>query len=333
MAADPSAATPADASASDPRRVRAREPHRPIDLAAVCGRAGVGAARNTGRNDADRIYLPGVGRQELGAAQTCPDHLKPLVELQYRGTCWTQRNGRDWTVEAFLVSGDGGLGLDLARDAATRQSMLRALAELATASVQGLEGRRLEAEDFDRLFSDDPVRDVLTWLGNGGAMPLDWDTARWDAFASRCKADFGFDPGEDGELVAAERLGLREGPWESVWRRFAEAPALYPGVSDLLRMAMPNDLFVEPSSWPATNEKGEADLQRALLALGGEARTSCTGAGHRARAAAWSLAATGSGRSLVGHPWRMPSNTWRSSQNARRTISVGDPRRKWPNCM
>ena len=218
------------------------------------------------------IYLPGVGRQELGAAQTCPDHLKPLIELQYRGTCWTQRNGRDWTVEAFLVSGDGGLGLDVARDAATRQSMSRALAELATASLQGLEGRRLEAEDFDRLFSDDPVRDVLTWLGHGGAMPSDWDTARWDAFASRCKADFGFDPKEDGELVAAERLGLREGSWESVWRRFAEAPALYPGVSGLLRMAMPNDLFVEPSSWPATNEKGEADLQRALLALGGETR-------------------------------------------------------------
>ena len=216
------------------------------------------------------IYLPGAGRQELGAAQTCPDHLKPLVELQYRGACWTQRNGRDWTVEAFLASRDGGLGLDVARDAATRQSMLRALAELATASVRGLEGRRLEAEDFDRLFSDDPVRDVLTWLGNGGSMPPDWDAARWGAFASRCKADFGFDPERDGELVAAERLGRREGLWESVWRRFAEAPALYPGISDLLRMAMPNDLFVEPSSWPETNEKGEAGLRRALLALEGE---------------------------------------------------------------
>ena len=50
------------------------------------------------------LYLPGVGRQELGAAETCPDPLKPLVELQYRGVCWTQKNGRDWTVEAFLVS-------------------------------------------------------------------------------------------------------------------------------------------------------------------------------------------------------------------------------------
>ena len=114
------------------------------------------------------IYLPGVGRQELGAAQTCPDHLKPLVELQYRGTCWTQRNGRDWTGEAFLGSRDGGLGLDVARDAATRQSMMRALAELATASVQALEGRRLEAEDFDRLFSDDPLGTCWSGLGMAG---------------------------------------------------------------------------------------------------------------------------------------------------------------------
>ena len=107
------------------------------------------------------VYLPGVNRQELGAAETCPNHLKPLVELQYRGTCWTQKNGRDWTVEAFMVSKDGGLGLDVARDSATRQSMLRALPELATTSIRTLEGRRLEADDFDRLFSDDPVRDLL----------------------------------------------------------------------------------------------------------------------------------------------------------------------------
>ena len=80
------------------------------------------------------VYLPGAGRQELGVADACPDPLKSLVELQYRGVCWTQRNGRDWTVEAFLTSRDGGgLGLDLARDAATRQSMQRALTALAEA--------------------------------------------------------------------------------------------------------------------------------------------------------------------------------------------------------
>ena len=222
------------------------------------------------------VYLPGAGRQELGVADACPDPLKPLVELQYRGACWTQRNGRDWTVEAFLTSRDGGgLGLDLARDAATRQSMQRALTALAATSVQALRGRRLEAEDFDRLFSDDPVRDVLVWLSDAEAARAGWEAGRWSAFASRCKADLGFDPEKDGGIVAAERLGRREGPWASVWRRFAEAPALYPGVPELLRKAMPDDqrddLFAEPSSWPQNNERDEEDLRRALLNLENEA--------------------------------------------------------------
>ena len=222
------------------------------------------------------VYLAGAGRQEISAAGTCPERLKPLVELQYRGVCWTQKNGRDWTVEAFLTSRDGGLDLDVARDAATRQSMLRALTELAATPVTALRGRRLEAEDFDRLFSDDPVRDVLVWLSDPAAVRTGWDAERWNAFGSCCKADLGFDPEKDGETVAAERLGRREGAWASVWRRFAESPALYPGLPDLLRRAMPDDpfaepLFAEPSSWPQHNEGEEAALRRALLELGGNA--------------------------------------------------------------
>ena len=218
------------------------------------------------------LYLPGVGRQELGSAETCPEHLKPLVELQYRGTSWTQKNGKDWTVEAFLASRDGGIGLDVARDAATRQAMLRALTELATAPVQELEGRRLEAQDFDRLFSDDPVRDLLTWMDDSERKKTVLDGGRRSAFRSRCIADFGFDPEKDGELVAAERLGKRQGQWERVWRRFAESPALYADLPELLRKATPNDLFMEPrSSWPQNNERDEAELREALLALEGNA--------------------------------------------------------------
>ena len=218
------------------------------------------------------VYLPDVSRQALGSADACPSDLKPLVELQYRGTCWTQKNGRDWTVEAFMVSSDGGLGLDVARDAATRQSMLSALPELATASIRLLGGRRLEASDFDALFSDDPVRDLLLWLGDPESTLAGWEPGRRNAFASRCKSDFEFDPDKDGALVAAERLGRREGSWGSVWNRFAESPALYTNLPELLRKAMPNDLFAEPpSSWPQNNEKGETELRRALRALEGKA--------------------------------------------------------------
>ena len=214
------------------------------------------------------LYLPNVSRQALRAVQECPDALKPLVELQYRGVCWTQKNGKDWTVEAFLVSEEGGLGLDVARDATTRRAMLGALAELATTSVERLKGKRLEAEDFDRLFSDDPTKDLLLWLSEPQTVKSEWSGGRWSAFQSRCKADFKFDPDKDGELVGAELLGRREGTWATVWERFAESPVLYPGVPELLRKAMPSDLFVEPvSSWPQKNETAENELRQALLDL------------------------------------------------------------------
>jgi len=60
------------------------------------------------------FYLPGVSRQDLRAVESCPDSLKPLAELQYRGVIWSQINGKDWTILSFLKSDQGGLGLDVA---------------------------------------------------------------------------------------------------------------------------------------------------------------------------------------------------------------------------
>ena len=149
--------------------------------------------------------------------------------------------------------------------------MLSALPELATTSIRLLQGRRLEENDFDALFSDDPVRDLLLWLSDPESTLAGWEPGRRSAYASRCKSDFEFDPDKDGALVAAERLGRREGSWGSVWSRYAESPALYPGLPELLIKAMPNDLFVEqPSSWPQNNKKGEEELRRTLLALEGK---------------------------------------------------------------
>ena len=141
------------------------------------------------------LYLPDVSRQALRAVQECPDSLKPLVELQYRGVCWTQKNGKDWTVKAFLVAENGGLGLDIAQDAATQRSMLGALAELATTSLERLRGKHLEAEDFDKLFSDDPTKDILLWLSAPKTVQANWTSERWSAFTSRCKAELTFKPG------------------------------------------------------------------------------------------------------------------------------------------
>lgn len=212
------------------------------------------------------IYMPGVSRQTLRAVEECPDALKPLVELQYRGTVWTQRNGKDWTVRAFLVSGDGGLGLDVAEDVKTLQAMLGALERLAMTPIARLSGRHLEAEDFDKLMIGDTPRDLLLWLSDPGGTRTRWDDSTWSAFCSLCRQDYGFDPEKDGEIVGGEKLGRREGPWLGVWQRFEESPALYPGVPNLLRRAQPKslDLFTDPEPWPAESERMERDLRAGL---------------------------------------------------------------------
>jgi hypothetical protein len=213
------------------------------------------------------VYLPNVSRQTLRAAADCPALLQPLVELQYRGVVWTQRNGKDWTVEAFLVS-DDGLGLDVLRDDATRNSLHSALPVLADTPVPQLEGKRLEAEDFDKLMVGDHPRDLLEWMNDPKTTHAAWGEGKWHAFRSRCKKDYGFDPDEEGALGAAERLGLRkEKTWQQLWDRFAEAPVLYKALPELLTRAKPTELLFNPESWPDENDRAEGRLRAALLEL------------------------------------------------------------------
>lgn len=213
------------------------------------------------------LYLPRVSRQDLRAAGDCPAHLQPLIELQYRGAVWHQRNGRDWTVEAFLTS-DDALGLDIARDNRTRDAMLRALPLLATEVVAGLRGRRLEADDFDRLAIGDPVRDLLTWLSDAEAFQARCDAGRWATFRDVCVRQFSFDPERDGTQAAADALLQGGGKWDEVWQRFCDAPRLYPGVSAALRLARPKDLFAAANARrPGLNEEQEDKLRKALEAL------------------------------------------------------------------
>ncbi|MBI1919694.1 MAG: BREX-1 system phosphatase PglZ type B [Geobacter sp.] len=208
------------------------------------------------------FYLPGVSRQELRAGGDCPRDLQPLIELQYRGAVWHQRNGRDWTVEAFLIS-DIGLGLDMAQDTRTREAMLRALPRLATHPIEALRGRRLEAEDFDRIIIGDPVSDLLKWMSAPELFQRSCEPAAWQTFGDVCIREFGFDPDKDGPVAAGDALMHGGGVWDSVWSRFCESPRLYPGVSQLLR-GPARDLFVDQSRRPAANEEQEAALRKEL---------------------------------------------------------------------
>lgn len=211
------------------------------------------------------LYLPGVGRQDLRAGGDCPAPVQSLIELQYRGALWHQRNGRDWTVEAFLSS-DDGVGLDIALDHRTREAMMRALPVLATEPIAPLGGRRLDADDFDRLSVGDPVRDLLAWMSEPEPFQDRCDAARWESFRNICVREFGFDPDQDGPARAGDLMLNGNGKWEGVWRRFRDAPRGYPGIADLLRNAKPRDLFVDQARQPQANEEQEGHLRYALEA-------------------------------------------------------------------
>ena len=209
------------------------------------------------------LYLPGVSRQVLRAGSECPALLQPLIELEYRGAMWHQRNGRDWTAEAFFTS-DQGLGLDVSLDARTREALLRALPLLINEPLVGLRGRRLEAEDFDRLAIGDPVRDILMWMNDSTGSAQLWAGPRWSTFRDVCRRQFEIDPEQAHPREAGELLLSGGGRWDDVWRRFCEAPKGYPGVARLLREVSPKDLFVGEGRQPSANETEEARLAREL---------------------------------------------------------------------
>lgn len=218
------------------------------------------------------LYLPGVSRADLRAIESCPRRLQPLAELQYRGALWTQVNARDWTINAFLTARKGGLGLDVAQDQATQKALLRALAagELLNRNIAELVGRPIDAAWLDGLLAPNPIRDILQWMNNPARAQSSWQEAHWDVFASRCLKDYRFDPVKDGELVAAEKLAARRGPWAAVWELYRDAYASFPAVAELLGRVpykTTGDLFADLSAYPKANEESEAALRYQLTAV------------------------------------------------------------------
>lgn len=215
------------------------------------------------------IYLPGYGKQDLRAIEECPKPLQPLAELQYRGTLWVHRNGRDWTVAGFLHSVD----VPVAADNDTKEALARALTRLAREPLARLRKRApLDAEFFNELLHPDAVRQMLLWLSDPQAFREQITATKWGAFRALCRQKYGVEPDKDGPITAAQRLTEQSGEWAAVWQRYVVAPEAYPGIPDLLQQAQPEQLFLlEPSPvWPASSERAEADLRKALVQLRGK---------------------------------------------------------------
>jgi len=234
------------------------------------------------------LYLPGVGRQDLRAVEGCPPALEPLAELQYRGVFFTHRNGRDWSVPAFLQS---ALDIEVEAAPATREAIQRTLPRRMDVPVERLQREApLRTVFFDALLHPDETRTLLLWLDGPDRYRASLDGNAWAAFRALCRRRYGFDPDAEGEIAAARLLGERQGAWDVVWNRFAEAPARYPAIPELLRRARPlQSSYFTAASWPQVNEEAEDQLRQALRDLRNSTASEARGdiaaleAEHRAR--------------------------------------------------
>jgi hypothetical protein len=213
-----------------------------------------------------------VGRQDLRAVESCPDYLKPIVELQYRGVIWSQVNAKDWTILSFLKSGQGGLGLDVAQDKASLNAMQIALTQLLDEDCDLIAGRHLDHDYFNNLLTGgDPIKDLLQWLDQGEMFRQSQDANEWQAFVSVCKSQLGFNPEKEGGIAGAQKLAERKGQWQPVWDRFCEAPKRYPHIPERLRQTkMPMELFADETThggWPQWNDMQESQLKNELAGL------------------------------------------------------------------
>lgn len=228
------------------------------------------------------IYLPGVSKQDLRAVESCPDELKPLVGLQFEGSIWSQYNGKDWTLLSYLVSDKGGLGLDVASDAETKQALQNALIPFLSENLDNLRGRRLDKDYFNSLLTGgDPIRDMLNWLNLADEFKQSLSAEQWQAFIGNTKSKYGINPDKDGLLSAAKALvdcddsNPKRAAWQQTWDRFCDTPHKFPNIPALIRkLPVPDDWLYQQNldgsfdRYPQWNDDRESTLEQALLNIG-----------------------------------------------------------------
>jgi hypothetical protein len=207
------------------------------------------------------IWLPGVARETLRAAEECPARLVPLAWLAVAGSFFGHINGKDWTLAGFLGAERGPLKLDVAGDGATRQALIQAAPTLFARPLDALARRRIDEPFLHDLIMPDPAADMLRWLEG------EEDPARLPAIAKWAKAELGFDVRKHDRSDAAALLARQQGGWAKLWSRFSTNPGFHEPIVKLLYTVTP-DLASDGAAYPAVNDDREAELHGALLKTG-----------------------------------------------------------------
>ena len=216
------------------------------------------------------IYLPGVAKNDLRNVENAGLEFQPLLEYQYTGTLFTQDNGKEWSILAFVENPNNGLGLKVLKDTATKEALKKALPTIFQ-DDEILQGKTIiDAEYLNNQLFPDIIPNILKWMCKGDSFLQSIDPGKREVFASLCQSQYDFAPDYRNIKAIAEKLGSQRNAWKYVWQMYSTAPKRYPEIEALLRLAKPDDLgsgmFAFPEeSWPQVNEAKEEELRKAFL--------------------------------------------------------------------
>lgn len=227
-----------------------------------------GKAGKVGAGETAILYLPGVGngqlRTDLRGLKDDPQ-LAPLAELQYRGCFWRQENGKDWTLRAFCESKRGGLGLKVAGNQETAQSLKAAMGKLLTQNLPALDAVTIDERYLNDLINPAPDETVLRWLTAPDAIQAE-QGASWESFVANTKKRFAVDLAK-GPVEVAQRI-LASKPGEAahpLWEKYLAHWQSYPDAYEVFRRIAPTDLFQGAEHYPRENDADEKHLADELL--------------------------------------------------------------------
>jgi len=216
------------------------------------------------------IYMPGISKSVLRNVEEAGLEFQPILEYQYTGTMFTQENGREWSILAFVENPIQGLGLNVLQDNATKYAFKKALPSIFE-DGEVLYGKTIIDADYlnNQLFPD-IITNILKWICKGDTFLESMDQGKRELFVNLCQSQYDFEPDHHNIKAIAEKLGSQRNSWKYVWQLYANAPKKFPEIEDLLRLAKPDDLgagmFALPDeSWPQVNEAKEEELRKALI--------------------------------------------------------------------
>jgi len=216
------------------------------------------------------IYLPGVAKNDLRNVEVAGLEFQPLLEYQYTGTLFTQENGKEWTILAFVENSITGLGVRVLKDSATKYALKEALPTIFQ-DGEVLYGKTIiDSEYLNNQLFPDIIPAILKWMCKGDALLQGMGQGKRDIFVSLCQSQYDFEPDQRNIKAIAEKLGSQRNSWKQVWQLYATAPKKFPEILDLLRLAKPDDLGLDmfglpEESWPQVNEAKEEELRTALV--------------------------------------------------------------------